>query len=115
ELDGYRVLSQESVAAMTARQRQGMLDQTFPHVIDWGLGLMLNSAEYGRLATLPYNFGEGASRETFGHGGAQSSVAFADPQKDLVVVIILNGQPGEPKHHQRMTPILAALWEDLGV
>ncbi len=114
ELEGRRVLAAQTVATMTARQREGMVDQTFRHVMDWGLGLILNSAGYGHLATLPYNFGEGASRDAFGHGGAQSSIAFADPQQNLVVVIILNGQPGEPKHHQRMTPLLAALWEDLG-
>ncbi len=113
ELEGRRVLSAESVQAMTARQRVGMVDQTFGHVMDWGLGLILNSAEYRDLATLPYNFGPGASRDTFGHGGAQSSIAFADPQQNIVVVIILNGQPGEPKHHQRMTPILAGVWEDI--
>ena len=114
ELDGRRVLAESTVAEMTARQRTGMIDQTFGHVIDWGLGVMLNSAEYGHLATLPYNFGEFASRDAFGHGGAQSSIAFADPGRDLVAVVILNGQPGEPKHHRRMIPILRALWEDIG-
>lgn len=113
QLDGRRILQAETVAQMTARQRARMYDATFRQVVDWGLGVIVNSAHYGHLDTLPYNFGPGASHDAFGHGGAQSSISFADPVRRLVVVIVLNGTPGEPKHHARMKPILAALYEDL--
>ena len=32
-------------------------------------------------------------------GGSQSSIAFADPERELVVVIVCNGWPGEGRHH----------------
>lgn len=113
ELDGQRLLSSQSVALMTSRQRSGMMDQTFRQVMDWGLGLMINSAHLTPLDLLPYNFGPGAHRDTFGHGGAQSSISFADSQRQVAAVIIFNGMPGEPRHHARMRPLLAALWEDI--
>lgn len=115
ELDGRRILQPATVANMTARHRIGLRDLTFRQVVDWGLGVIVNSAHYGHLDALPYNFGAGASRNAFGHGGAQSSISFADPGLNLVVVILLNGAPGEPKHHARMKPILEALYQDLNI
>ncbi len=112
-LSGARVLEEASVREMTRRQRIGMLDQTFRQVMDWGLGLIINSAHQTSLNVLPYNFGPGASPDAFGHGGAQSSISFADPARELVVVILFNGMPGEPRHHARMHTILRALWQDL--
>jgi len=110
--DGTRLLSAESVKQMTTRHRSGMLDETFRHIVDFGLGLIINSARHGR-DTVPYGFGPAASDSAFGHGGSQSSIAFADPERDLVVVAITNGMPGEPKHQARMRRILTALEADL--
>ncbi|MFI4861038.1 MAG: serine hydrolase domain-containing protein [Phycisphaerales bacterium JB063] len=123
ELDGVCILRPETVELFTSRQRKGMFDQTFKATVDWGLGFVLNSAEHaplgagGRrdLAKIPYGYGPFASRETFGHSGAQSSVGFADPGNGLAVGIVLNGTPGEAKHQRRMLPILTALYEDLGL
>ncbi len=41
-----QILSPQTVEAMTARHRTGMLDHTFKHVIDFGLGFLINSAMY---------------------------------------------------------------------
>jgi CubicO group peptidase (beta-lactamase class C family) len=110
--NGVRVLSAESVEAFTAPHRVGMYDHTFRHVIDWGLGFLLNSAHYG-VETVPYGYGPYASPGTFGHGGSQCCTAFADPEHDLAVAIVWNGRPGEAPHDQRLRQTLAALYEDL--
>jgi len=111
---GRQILRPETVRAMTSRQRAGMFDHTFRQTIDWGLGLILNSARYGPAGGgIPYQFGPHASPETFGHGGSQSSTGFADPAHNLVVTLIFNGCPGEPAHDKRLRATLKALYEDL--
>ncbi len=109
-----RIISPQTVEAMTARHRVGMLDETFRHVIDWGLGFMINSAMYG-WETAPYGFGPHASPRAFGHGGAQSSGAYADPEHQLAVAYVFNGTPGERRHHERIRPLNAAIYEDMGL
>ncbi len=114
ELDGTRVLTADSVRAMSTAQRVGMFDETFKHVIDWGLGLIVDSKKYG-ADTVPYGFGPYSSPRTFGHGGIQSSVGMADPDRELVVCASFNGMPGEAKHDIRLRRFLAAVYEDLGL
>ena len=118
ERDGTRILKEETVAQMTHRQRADMLDHTFKQTVDWGLGLAINSAHHAPNQAwhrIPYGYGPHAADDTFGHGGAQSSIAFADPQHQLAAAIVFNGMPGEAKHQQRINPILEALYEDLGL
>ena len=114
ELDGERILSAEAVANMTYRHRQGMRDETFGAVMDWGLGAMLNSWRYARKPA-PYGFGDHAGDDAFGHGGKQSSVVFTDPEHALSVAFAANGMPGEAKNHRRTQPVITALYEDLGL
>jgi CubicO group peptidase (beta-lactamase class C family) len=42
-LEGRRVLSPQTVEAIVARHRTGMVDHTFRQVMDWGLGVIPNS------------------------------------------------------------------------
>jgi CubicO group peptidase (beta-lactamase class C family) len=112
-LEGTRVLLPQSVEAITARHRSGLFDQTFKRDIDWGLGFLLNS--YKPDAELPYGYGPRASPRTFGHGGAESSGAFCDPDRGLVVAYVFNGQPGEERHHERRKAVVEAVYDDLGV
>ncbi|MEM7625508.1 MAG: serine hydrolase domain-containing protein [Planctomycetota bacterium] len=121
ELDGFRVLEPETLALFTDRHRKDTTDRTFRAVMDWGLGFMPNNARHDAanaethpIAT-PYGFGPHASDVAFGHGGNQVSVGFADPEHDLAVAVVFNGQPGEPAHQKRMHTVLAALYEDLGL
>ena len=113
-LDGKRVLSPQSVEALTARHRVGMTDSTFKHVLDWGLGFIPNSAQYGP-ETVPYAYGHHASRRAFGHSGYRSSVAFADPEAGLAVALAFNGTPSNERHEQRIRSVLDALYQDLGL
>jgi len=106
-------VSSQIVRLMTSRHRIGMLDQTFQHIVDFGLGIICNSAKYGPH-TVPYGFGTQASEIAFGHGGAQCSVAFCDPEKQLVVAWAANGFCGEPQHQRRNQLLNDAIFDDLG-
>lgn len=110
----HRILSPQSTEALVARHRAGMYDLTFKHVMDWGLGFVLDSKQYG-AETVPYGYGPYASARTFGHSGYQSSAAFADPESKLAVAIVCNGTPGEAAHDQRIRAVLKGLYEDLGL
>jgi CubicO group peptidase (beta-lactamase class C family) len=112
--DGRRVLSPQSVEALVSGHRIGMYDHTFRHVMDWGLGFILNSARYGE-STVPYGYGPHASPRTFGHGGSQCCTGFADPENRLAVAIAWNSRPGEAAHDRRLRETLAAVYEDLGL
>ena len=109
-----RILSPQSIAALTARHRTGIFDHTFQHMIDWGLGFIINSNLYG-AETVPYGYGLHSSNRCFGHSGRQSSTAFADPEHDLVVALAFNGTPGERAHNRRIRDVLTAIYEDLGL
>ena len=109
---GQTLLSSKFLEQMTSRQREDMHDETFQHKLDFGLGLIINSNRYG-AETVPYGFGRYASDEAFGHGGAQSSIGFADPKHQLVVAAVANGCPGEVLHNQRFRELNSAIFEDL--
>lgn len=114
-LDGGRgVVRPGTLQDFTRRHRIGRFDQTFRHVIDMGLGFVLNSHHHGR-DTVPYGYGAHASPETFGHSGSQSSCGFADPVHGLAVAWVCNGLPGEPRHQRRQRAINTAIYEDLGL
>ena len=116
ERNGVRILEPDTVAQMIHRQRADMHDHTFKQTVDWGLGLAINSIHHapgGAWQRIPYGYGPYASLNTFGHGGAQSSIGFADPAHQLAVGIVFNGMPGEGKHAQRANAVLEALYRDL--
>jgi CubicO group peptidase (beta-lactamase class C family) len=99
------VLAPVTVAAISARHRTEMHDETFGIVIDWGLGLAVDTFAMGRHC----------SRRAFGHGGHQSSVAFCDPAHDVVVAVVCNGMPGLARHNARLDAISSAVYVDLGI
>ncbi len=109
---GNRIISPQTVEALTARHRVGMFDYTFKHTIDWGLGVIINSAHYGD-EKVPYGYGRYASRRTFGHGGRQCCSGFADPEVGLAAGVIFKDQPGEEAHDRRMRAVLDAIYQNL--
>lgn len=113
--DGSKsILRGETVRELTKRWRAGMFDDTFQQVIDWGLGFAIDSKRYGR-EMVSYGFGRFSSDETFGHGGSQSSCAFADPAYGLVVAWAFNGLCGERPHQHRAHELNSAIYEDLSL
>jgi CubicO group peptidase (beta-lactamase class C family) len=109
---GTIVFSPHFIKNFSHRWREGEKDMTFGHITDFGLGVMLDSNRYGP-ATVPYGFGTTSSPHAFGHGGACSSIAFADPAKQLAVALCLTGQVPENKHQPRMRTLLDLLRSDL--
>jgi CubicO group peptidase (beta-lactamase class C family) len=112
-VSGAQVLQPETVAQMTRRDREGAFDVTFQHVVDFGLGVIVNSRRYGEH--VPYGFGSNAAESSFGHGGSQSSIGFADPENGVVVAAVANGFPGEEAHNDRFRALNTAIYEDLGI
>lgn len=112
-LGGARILSPQSVEALTARHRVGMFDHTFRVKMDWGLGFIPDSSHYG--GEVPYAYGPHCSPRTFGHSGMRSSTGFADPEHGLAVGLAFNSLAGDAAHQARMTRVLGALYEDLGL
>lgn len=109
-----RILSPQAVEAMTARHRTGLFDHTFQHVIDWGLGFIVDSKQYG-ADTVPYAYGRLCSPRTYGHSGYRSSTGFADPEHRLVVALAMNGTPSAADHERRIRQVLDAVYVDLGL
>lgn len=112
ELDGVRILQSETVAAMTARHRVDVFDQTLQHVVDFGLGVIVDSNRHG-AETVPYGYSRYCSERAFGHGGSQSSIGFADPEYGLVVCYVADRRVGEPRHQKRHREIVNAIYTDL--
>jgi CubicO group peptidase (beta-lactamase class C family) len=80
ELDGKRILSADSVKAMT-RLQTGELKTGFTPGAGWGLGFCLVVKPQGVTAML--------SPGSFGHGGAFGTQSWADPKRDLFVVLLI--------------------------
>ncbi len=73
--DGKRILGRATVEAMTTDQNKRI---GHPFGLGWGL-----------QATTGWNaFGDLSSERTFGHSGATGTVAWADPQRELLCVIL---------------------------
>ena len=109
---GQQLVSNASIQQMTARHRAGKYDQTLQHTVDFGLGVLCNSNQYG-VETVPYGFGRYCSESTYGHGGSQCSMGFCDPERNLVVAWSANGFCGEGQHQRRNRMINNAIYEDL--
>jgi len=109
---GQRILSPQTVEALTTRHTVGMMDRTFNVRLDRGLGVVVDSKHYGAGSDW---YGPACSPRTFGHGGFVSSVGFADPEYQLVVALVFNGMAEATKHEARMRAALAAIYQDLGL
>lgn len=62
-----------------------------------------------------YNMGRHCSTRSFGHGGAFSSTAFADPDRGLAAAVLCNGMTDIANHHARFSGFFTTLYEDLGL
>jgi CubicO group peptidase (beta-lactamase class C family) len=77
ELDGVRLLSEETVQRATQIQNR-RIDLVVPFPMHWRLG-------YHRVATT-----KGTPRRAFGHYGFGGSGAWADPERKLAMALVLN-------------------------
>ncbi len=83
ELDGVRILSEETVGRISSVQRRGR-DHVLVIPMDWRLG-------YHRVFTT-----RGALSAAFGHFGFGGSGAWADPTRDLSLAMVCSRGSGTP-------------------
>ncbi len=95
EIDGVRLLSEETLARATAVQNR-RADRVVVIPMHWRLGY---HRAFAGLARVPRGFGH------FGFGG---SGAFADPDRDLAVAMVLNSGVGSPFGDTRIARIAQA-------
>lgn len=82
-LDGVRLLSSQTLARATEVQTR-RLDRVIPLPMHWRLG-------YHRAMTT-----RGSPRRAFGHYGFGGSGAWADPERNLAMALVLNSGLGTP-------------------
>ena len=99
ELDGVRVLRQETLRAATRQCRRLRPDvATGLTPIRWGTGFMLGSRRFGP-------FGRDAAA-AFGHTGLTNIAVWADPSRRLSVGLVSSGKPGSHPEAGRYTALL---------
>lgn len=102
EVDGVRILSDETIAAATAEQSNGS-DRTLVVPTRFGLGFFLSSS-FSPL------MGEGS----FGHAGAGGSLGFAHPEHRVGFGYVMNKMSAGLSNDPRTTGLIAALRAALG-
>ncbi len=113
--DGVRLLSPQTVAAITAAHRVGMgVDVFRGRVLDLGLFLYRDS-KYARPDDPAGMYGRWSSPRTCGHPGAGCMNAFADPECGLAVAMYLPGPGGGAVGGGATSELATALYEDLGL
>jgi len=101
EANDTRILSKAAVAVMTRDQTSSMgtLPESEKHHQRWGLGWRLSDgALYGDLT----------SPDTFGHGGATGTIAWADPQTEVTFVLLTNDPLGAARLRSVVSNAVAA-------
>jgi CubicO group peptidase (beta-lactamase class C family) len=78
--EGRRLLSSAAVAMMT-RTQTGNLETGWVEGMSFGLGFAVVKKPVGVTGML--------SAGTFGHGGAYGTQSWADPIKDLIVILMI--------------------------
>jgi len=99
ELDGVRVLREETLRAATKQCRRLRPDvATGLAPMRWGTGFMLGSRRFGP-------FGRNAAA-AFGHTGLTNIALWADPSRRLAVGLVSSGKPGGHPEAKRYTALL---------
>lgn len=96
-----RVIDPRTVEMMIAVHRYGLDDPILGPTTPFGLGVAVD-------------FSGGVGRRAFGHTGMASSRGLADPDCDLVMVVVCNGLPNPLAAERRMTEITDAVYTGLG-
>lgn len=99
ELDGVRVLSEETLHGATAQCRRLRPDvATGLAPLRWGTGFMLGSKRFGP-------FGRNAPA-AFGHLGLVNCAIWTDPERRLSAGLISSGKPGQDPEAKRYTALM---------
>ena len=99
-LDGTRILAPETVAEVTKVQIEA-LDVTNDREVRRSLGLVV-----GDPRSAP---DDPATSTTFGHGGAGTSIGWADPESGLAMAYITNGYRSDVTNFPRLAAVCRAV------
>lgn len=99
-LDGVKIFAPETVAEVTSLQVEGM-DLTNERRTKRSLGFSLGDPRMGSSVT--------EDVRTFGHGGAGTSVGWADPDSGLAMAYITNGYREDGSNYPRLAAMSQAV------
>ena len=111
---GEGVITPQRIEAIASRHTVGLADKTLNYQLDRGLGVVLDSKQYGLDSAW---YGTRCSSRTWGHAGFLCSAGFVDPENRLVVALVFNGMTeAEPAlHAERARATIDAIYDDLGI
>ena len=104
---GKRYLSEETLRQAITAGAEGM-DHYLHYPMRYAYGFHLQQSYTNAKGETIYDMGSGASMRAFGHFGMASSMAFADPETDLVLTFTCNRLI--KASHYRNQALLEALW-----
>lgn len=85
ELDGVRILREDTVKHAVGTVTPGQFDSTFGFPMRYGLGMMMGGNRFSLFGL--------TTRGAFGHLGFSNVVVYADPSRDLAVSFLNTGKP----------------------
>jgi CubicO group peptidase (beta-lactamase class C family) len=102
ELDGTRILDEETVERATTLQAEVEHDDTLDVPRRYALGFERAGLPQDKYGALP-------PERVFGHGGLGSSVVWADPRENLAMAYVTNGVRAEAENRRRMNVMADAV------
>jgi CubicO group peptidase (beta-lactamase class C family) len=102
-LDGVQIFRPETVAEVTKPQVEG-IDRSLGNYVRRALGLALGDQRMGTSGEMGI-----VGNRSFGHGGAGTSVGWADPDCGLAVAYITNGFRANQTNNPRLAAISQAV------
>ncbi len=109
EYDGKRFLQPETIATATKLSSE-MPDGFLGRTTRWGLGFHLGGMQPPPGEVGP-SMGWGSTVRTFGHFGNASSMAWADPDRELVVTFTCDGLLSQREGRKRWVELSDAVWD----
>jgi len=95
ELDGTRILDEETVERATTLQAEVENDDTLEVPRRYAMGFERAGLPEDKYGSLP-------PKHVFGHGGLGSSIGWADPEENLAMAYVTNGVRHTAENRRRM-------------
>jgi CubicO group peptidase (beta-lactamase class C family) len=104
-LSPHHPLAPGAAAAYVTRRRPFTPCRRSGDTAEWGLGVVVGPARFGRCA----------SAGAFGHAGCRSSLVLHDPAHDLTIAVVANTISKSMLRAERVKPFIPALYADLAI
>lgn len=103
---GEAPIAPETLSVMTSAARENLHCAIYASNIEWGLGFITDRRIF---------CGRRSGPSSFGHDGRNASIAFADPDHDLVISIVTNGMPRPTRSWRRFRNVIESVYDELGI